>query len=395
MRIQPHVWASPSPGDFSSHAVDVVKNVVTTHGHPRALVGALFHANVLGRALAHGQVPTPDEWPKVADDLRAVVELVTQDHELHDLWRPEWERASGSSFESAIEAAVAEVEDLLAVVNDAVRGSDRPPYVAALETVNATDPSIRGSATVTSVLATLLAWLMCVESPQHAIDAANALGTDTDSIGTMAGAIAGCVLTAPPPGPIVDTPLIVSDAERLWNVGRRTAQKSFVYPDLLKWKVPRAQSDIVGLIDGNQIGVAGLGRAKPVWASFPSAANGLLFQWFELRFGQHILVQVREQPKRIAVELLGLGYAQPPQSGEPLKSSPSRSTQPRQAQLELERAPGVEPLEDIFGQLLQGGFHATDVGRAIMRVASHGDGVARAAALAALVAAEMKRRSRN
>ena len=42
MRIQPHVWASPNlDGDYM---LDVIVDAVCTHGHPRALVGACFHA---------------------------------------------------------------------------------------------------------------------------------------------------------------------------------------------------------------------------------------------------------------------------------------------------------------------------------------------------------------
>jgi ADP-ribosylglycohydrolase len=55
MRIQPHVWASRNLGD--GFQADVFANAVCTHGHPRAIAGALFHAATLAHCLRVGRPP--------------------------------------------------------------------------------------------------------------------------------------------------------------------------------------------------------------------------------------------------------------------------------------------------------------------------------------------------
>ena len=55
MRIHPHVWASPDlDGDYM---LDVIADTVCTHGHPRAIVGACFHAATLAHCISSGTVP--------------------------------------------------------------------------------------------------------------------------------------------------------------------------------------------------------------------------------------------------------------------------------------------------------------------------------------------------
>ena len=51
MRLQPHVWASRDlDGVYMIDMLDVIADSVCTHGHPRAIVGACFHAATLGPA---------------------------------------------------------------------------------------------------------------------------------------------------------------------------------------------------------------------------------------------------------------------------------------------------------------------------------------------------------
>ncbi|WP_443072461.1 ADP-ribosylglycohydrolase family protein [Streptomyces sp. RPT161] len=46
MRVAPHVIVHHE-GSFGDLATDVVRDATTTHGHPRALLGALVHAYAL------------------------------------------------------------------------------------------------------------------------------------------------------------------------------------------------------------------------------------------------------------------------------------------------------------------------------------------------------------
>ena len=64
MRVQPHVWASADLD--GGYILDVITDSVCTHGHPRAIVGACFHAETLAHCLRDGAVPGPSRWEEIA-----------------------------------------------------------------------------------------------------------------------------------------------------------------------------------------------------------------------------------------------------------------------------------------------------------------------------------------
>src|ERR1051325_9959580 len=59
MRIQPHVWSARDRSRPETFIVDVIKNSVCTHGHPRGILGAVFHALCLAMTLDRGYVAGP------------------------------------------------------------------------------------------------------------------------------------------------------------------------------------------------------------------------------------------------------------------------------------------------------------------------------------------------
>jgi ADP-ribosylglycohydrolase len=78
-------------------------------------------------------------------------------------------------------------------------------YDLAVERLDARKPESRGSGTKTSVLATFLAARSDLSQPFETIAlAANSLGSDTDTIGTMAGAIIGACTSVECSAPLQD-----------------------------------------------------------------------------------------------------------------------------------------------------------------------------------------------
>ncbi|RDH90013.1 MAG: hypothetical protein DIZ77_01980, partial [endosymbiont of Seepiophila jonesi] len=57
MRIQPHVWASADLRDYSGLAMEILRNGICTHGHPRALAGAVLHGWFLAETLRSRSIP--------------------------------------------------------------------------------------------------------------------------------------------------------------------------------------------------------------------------------------------------------------------------------------------------------------------------------------------------
>ena len=112
MRIAPHVLIHHQDLRFDELAVDVIRDAATTHGHPRALLGAVMHAYALWVSLRE-PAPLPYGW--LIDTLLADAEQWQQ-----PFWRmlPEaWQDRAASQFDTRFDRVwlktTTEVEQLL------------------------------------------------------------------------------------------------------------------------------------------------------------------------------------------------------------------------------------------------------------------------------------------
>ena len=265
MRIQPHVWAGHSPAA-------VVEDAICTHGHPRAIVGAVLHATCLAAALRDGAIPRPD--PALLENPR---------HMLGAQWIRAWEAQAGVPLDQALEATLAEGRDML---DQARRAGD---YAALATQIGALDPRTRGSGLGTAVLALALAWTYAEDPVGGLIVAANLLESDTDTTASMAGALLGALHADAPPTPPADAPYIAAEAERLWRISTGEAVEDFPHPD--PWRPPRSIVDTVRLVDGRPE-LAGLGALEPLGPPHPCPDDAVM-QWMRLWFGQDVLVKHR------------------------------------------------------------------------------------------------------
>ncbi|MBB5980569.1 ADP-ribosylglycohydrolase family protein [Kribbella solani] len=308
MRIQPHVWAAARPDRADAHLLEVIADAVTTHGHPRALVGAVFHALCLGHALRHGEVPQPEVWPALLDSTDHAVKLIDEHPQLASVWRPTWEQTTGSPLDLAWRETVEECRELLeparAVSIDlglcsGDREAAREVYAAFARQTGLADPATRGSGTATVCAALALAAGFRGDPKGCAIVAANELGTDTDTIATMAAALVGAASASPFTETALDTPYLEHVAARLADIAcGGSGEDGFGYPDLLEWTPPRAQLDAVGLVNG-QLGLAGIALLD-VAPDVVSDGRGGYWRWTHSSLGASFLVKHRDQPKPLA-----------------------------------------------------------------------------------------------
>jgi len=302
MRIQPHVWASRSPGSWESWMPDVIRNTLTTHGHPRGIAGAVIHASILAQTFDNEEIPHPEEWIGGVELFDAVVQSIARDDELSSLWLPTWEREAGTSFTAAMREMVGGYAAQLKVLREGpVELEDWRETVGRL---GGLDIATRGAGDISAVLAGVLAWVARDDPARGLIVAANVLGSDTDTIATMAGAIIGAVHDGLPPGPVQDDEFIGREANRLGSLGINPPKRHFRYPDLLTWSVPRAAVDLVGMVDG-RLALMGLGYldAEPIAAS-RAAGTPTNWRWARLPFNQHVLVRHRDSPNELKPTLL-------------------------------------------------------------------------------------------
>lgn len=298
MRIQPHVWAARDAKP-DSYLVPLLRDVICTHGHPRAILGAVLHALALGTTLAQGAIPEPERWPGMVAYLRRVPELLRADDVLGERWAPMWEDRSQLSIETGFERTVVELEELLAEaipaathLDPSVPGRD---YAQLARTLGGMNSRTRGSGTISAVLALWLAWVHRERPADGLRVAAGLLGSDTDTVATMAGALLGAVAPEEPDGPVLDRDLIVADARRMESLARGDRVESFPHPDPMHWQPPASLSDALGMIDG-QLAIAGLGPVEAL--SEPVEGHGTqagTWQWVESWYGQRLIVKRRGQ----------------------------------------------------------------------------------------------------
>lgn len=390
MRIQPHVWASRGSA-IEPILRDVIRNCVCTHGHVRAIAGACFHALSLHSSLHSGEVPRPEAWRRVVTALNQIGSVIRSDNDLHSFWLPVWEQRSKAKFDDAVKQIQRECSDDLDRIEPHL--SEAKPQLAyerIVESIGGLQAESRGSGIKTAILASVLSWLFRKESPLQALlTGANLLGSDTDTIATMAGAIMGATTENVPNGKLLDHDYLVHDATRLFSVSIANPVSSFNYPDLLKWSPPKTMLDAVELANGT-VNIAGLGMAEPVGPKLEGRKDdGSAWQWMKLGFGQTVLVKQR----KILMQAK-LGNLNNTLVRKPMNQATSTKQQPElfEANSEHRRATDdnvnskSQSIDSLTAEAIKSGFKPELIGRHLIVLAESPDGIELVIAYAAIVA---------
>lgn len=295
MRIQPHVWAAAELAD-GAYLLDVARNSICTHAHPVGLVGAVTHALALAHTMTTGELPQPDELTGLLRTANELPALLSNDAQAGQYWLTSWERHAKQPFADTWRRTVDETLAAVTTARDAASSSGRPSerYQAVVDALQLREEQRRGSGQLTAIAAVALAW--CERRPADALVlAANTLGTDTDTIATMAGALLGAACSEEPAGDILDRDLITAEADRLTALATGTGAPTVGhrYPDLLTWSAPKTQADALVATGGDQLHVLGLGDVRNVLGEPLPAQGEFAWQWVHLAIGQSLLIKRR------------------------------------------------------------------------------------------------------
>ena len=287
VRIQPHVWAAQDKDDWMT---DVIVNSVCTHGHPRAILAACFHAACLDWCLRTGTPPTLDECRDIASDLMSALGNI-EDHPQLRSWMGVWKRHTDSDFASCWQGSVRELVrairhipspsgDLKAWYEDAV-------YSLGYGWVHPVDSGGLESALLASAVASV------VSDPYSGVMiTANGLCTRPVPISTMVGALLGACFSNDPPEDLLDHAYLRAEAERLSALARGEKVKSHEYPDVLTWEPPKTQVGALNIRDG-ELEVPGLGPVRALGDARMSPKGHYGWQWVRTDYGQTLLVKRR------------------------------------------------------------------------------------------------------
>lgn len=179
MRSAPLAIANRS--DAPRLAVAAWRSAIVTHGHPRAIVGALLIAEAQRRVLNRETLEDHAFIPGLAE---YVADIAVPDGEEFAVWLRRWNEGE-RDFGRELEATKDESRAALALASES-RSAGIPDVLRRL---GCYDPATKGSgvATACAAIALFYRWggkfKTCVE---HAV---NAIGTDTDTIAAMAAGL--------------------------------------------------------------------------------------------------------------------------------------------------------------------------------------------------------------
>lgn len=388
MRIQPHVWSCKNISE-RKYVASVIKDSLVTHGHLLAVCGALLHADTLQYALIHGKPAGPTEINSFIDNFTSIPDVVHEIYELNNFWLPNWEIISGNKLHEEVERIRIESKEYLSKSLNASKeyGDLSEKYKAVINALECNKDSRRGTATNTAIASALLCHFYRNKNPYEAIiSCVNLLGTDTDSIGSMAGAILGCY-NALPEWDIQDSYYIISEATRLNDIAEGFPTTNFNYPNISKWQSPQTQSDTLVKNKDGRYHIIGLGQVIPL-KSGSWKNKSYEWQWMQLEYGQTVLVkskigdiklaeqaQLRENdipPKndRILEQIDKPRESQ--QHGEMKKVSQSitNSYKYEQSNFDYEHTESDNlDLDDITTNLIKNGFSEREVGHYLIKLA--------------------------
>lgn len=193
MRIMPHVVVGARDETFRSTAQAILLNGITTHGHPRALLGALaygfalWQAMRLGGTLSYGYLIQTAlehsvEWSSFSEDSGILAE-----------WCGQAQRSLPGGFKQVWAQTLSEMLALLETGHEGIDAGAISLDSRILEELGCFDRRINGAGTICAAAAIYLASKYAPDPQNGLAEAATLKGADTDTIASMAGCLLGTV----------------------------------------------------------------------------------------------------------------------------------------------------------------------------------------------------------
>lgn len=192
MRIAPHVLVSAQEGTSDGLVARVVSDGITTHGHPRALVGAAAHALMLRSALLRsGTLGYGDLLEQLAD------EPSWRTFNVEDAVPSDWIRAfEDHAHDSALALWKQTADEFQALLDVARRALQRGALAdddATLGELGCFDSKVSGAGTVTAAAAAYVAARSAARPMTGLLKSAFLRNADTDTLASMVGSILGAL----------------------------------------------------------------------------------------------------------------------------------------------------------------------------------------------------------
>ena len=188
MRVAPIALANLADPDLITEGV--WRSAITTHGHPRAVAGALLYAHALRLCFMRRRSLTRSD---LAGNLTELLEGAAPPAVPEfDEWLAIWNRRADTTFGNLLEKVAGEAAADLAHLAELPADDERSTR-RYMEVLGCFRPETKGSGTGTVLAALAIATEERDDIQQALPWAINQLGSDTDTIGSFVGGLCGAV----------------------------------------------------------------------------------------------------------------------------------------------------------------------------------------------------------
>ncbi|WP_454999203.1 ADP-ribosylglycohydrolase family protein [Capnocytophaga gingivalis] len=192
MRVLPIALANL--GNVEKIKEEIFCNSIITHGHPRAIIGAMLYGYAINHIITFQ--PNNFDWETYLIQIgtnfqhKFDIPFIKNRIELKE-WLKEWNKTSSLKFEDLYDSIINETQNYLRLIYTSIKNNISPQKT--LENLGCFSNETKGSGTST-VIAGLYIALKFSSNPTEAItQAVNMLGTDTDSIAAFTGGLIGAL----------------------------------------------------------------------------------------------------------------------------------------------------------------------------------------------------------
>lgn len=191
MRALPHALYLCDE-DFSKVARSIFMDGITTHGHPRALLGALVYGYALWASLRkEAKLGYGELIEEIIANKAAWSPIPAQDNFSQD-WLAQAQKHL-KDYEKLWLSTKEEILKYLDVCKSELSRGALSFDDDALEKLQCFNKQISGAGTVAAIASVYLASRYAADPINGVIKAAFAIGSDTDTIASMAGGLLGCI----------------------------------------------------------------------------------------------------------------------------------------------------------------------------------------------------------
>lgn len=191
MRILPIALANRGKPEIIKE--EIFSNSIITHGHPRAIVGAILYGFAINKMLQQNlqNFSYKDYLTDLGSNIQEQFSTSFLYNSKYTNWIEKWNSESPLDFITLYNETVNEVLEALRSVYLNIKKNSNE--TVALTEFGCFDPKTKGSGVATVIAGVYLAIKYYSDPKQAIIGSVNAIGSDTDSIAAFAGGLCGAL----------------------------------------------------------------------------------------------------------------------------------------------------------------------------------------------------------